>query len=134
MNRLRALERHIGYRGSVLLFFALWSLGNAARLAWPPPEVAAGPAFAYLASIAPLSALAAPWALVGVLCLVQAFTVADTAAFAALSGLLVAWAVVYLVGGLLGAIPQAAWAVIIQVVVAGLVLRISRWPEPSRGA
>ncbi|MBB4935983.1 hypothetical protein FHR32_000288 [Streptosporangium album] len=42
------------------------------------------------------------------------------------------WAVIYLMGGLQGAIAQAYWSVIIQVVVAGLVLRLSRWPEPPK--
>lgn len=52
--------------------------------------------------------------------------------FSALAGLLVVWAVIYLMGGLQGAIAQAYWSVIIQVVVAGLVLRLSRWPEPPK--
>ncbi|WP_327088528.1 hypothetical protein OIE66_40470 [Nonomuraea sp. NBC_01738] len=132
ISRLRALNHRIGYRGSVLLFLALWCGGNASRLAWPPPEARGTSTLVYLSTIAPLPVLAVPWALVAILCLVQAFMRADWLAFTALAGLLMIWAVVYLVGGARGVIPQATWAVIIQIVVAGLVVKISRWPEPHR--
>ncbi|MEU1731384.1 hypothetical protein [Streptosporangium sp. NPDC020145] len=129
IRRLRAIERRVAFRGSVLLFLALWSGGQVARLTLAPPVT---PTTAYLASIAPLPVLAIPWAACTVLCAAQAFTVTDWHAFALTAGVLVTWAVLYLVGGLRSAIPQGYWACIIQIVMAGLVLRISRWPDPPR--
>lgn len=129
----RRLDHLVGYRGSVLLFLGLWSGGNAARLFWPDPEVIGTATYIYLATIAPLWILAIPWALAALACLIGAFLDRDAYAFALLAGLMIAWAVVYLVGGVVGAIPQAYWATIVQVVLAGLVLRISGWPEPIRG-
>ncbi|WP_326829674.1 hypothetical protein OIE13_05930 [Streptosporangium sp. NBC_01810] len=130
IRRLRALDELIGYRGSVLVFLAFWSGGQSARLAWPDPAALGTSTYVYLASIAPLWVLAVPWAICAILCAVQALTVADWLAFAVTAGVLVAWAVIYLVGGIRGAIPQAYWACIVQVAVAGLVLRLSRWPDP----
>lgn len=124
----RRLERLVGYRGSVLLFLALWSGGQVARLTLTPIT----PTTAYLATIAPLPVLVIPWAACCLLCAVQAFTVTDWPAFGLAAGVLVAWAVLYLVGGIRGAIPQGSWACIVQIAVAGLVLRISRWPDPPR--
>lgn len=129
---LRWLDQLVGFRGSVLLFLALWSAGNAVRLARPDPEVIETPTYVYLASIAPLWMLAIPWAGAALACLAGAFRRRDTFAFATLAGLMIVWAVVYLTGGVAGAIPQAYWACIVQVVLAGLVLRISGWPEPYR--
>ncbi|MEO3860856.1 hypothetical protein [Acrocarpospora sp. B8E8] len=129
---LRRIDHLVGYRGSVLLFLALQCAASAVRLARPAPEVVGTTTYTYLASIAPLWTLAIPWAVVCVLCLVYAFRDDDKVAFGAIAGLTVFWSVVYLIGGLVGAIPQAYWQCIVQIVLAGLVLRISGWPEPVR--
>lgn len=129
---MRRIAELIGYRGSVLLFLALWSGGQAVRLGWADAEAASSPTLAYLASIAPLGVMAVPWAVCAVLCIVQAFTITDWHAFALAAGLLVAWAVLYLAGGLQGVIPEAYWACIVQITVAALILRLSRWPDPPR--
>lgn len=131
-RRLRQLDALVGYRGSVLLFLAMWSGGQVYRFAWPDHATLASPTYVYLATIAPLHVLAVPWAISAVLCLAQAFSRTDWPAFAFAAGILVAWAVIYLVGGVRGAIPQGMWACIVQVAVAGLILRISRWTEPPR--
>ncbi len=123
-------ERLVGFRGSVLLFLALWSGSQAIRLAWVDPVLIGTPTYVYLASVAPLWALAVPWGVCALLCGVQAFMTTDWSAFSLTAGMLVAWAVVYLIGGVRGAIPQAYWACIVQIAVAGLILRLSRWPEP----
>ncbi|MEV7013090.1 hypothetical protein [Streptosporangium sp. NPDC051022] len=124
-------DHRVGFRGSVLLFLALWSGSQAIRLYWVDPAAVGTPTYAYLASVAPLWTLAIPWCVCAVLCTVQAFAVTDWTAFALTSGVLVGWAVIHLVGGIQGAIPQAYWSCIVQVAVAGLILRLSRWPEPS---
>ncbi|WP_271222401.1 hypothetical protein [Streptosporangium carneum] len=128
---MQRFDQLVGFRGSVLLFLALWSGTQAVRLAWADPAILSTSTYVYLATVAPLGALAVPWAVCAILCAVQAFTVTDWTAFALTAGVLVAWAVVYLVGGIQGAIPQAYWACVVQVAVAGLILRLSRWPEPS---
>lgn len=130
---LRALERRIGFRGSALLLFALWCGGSAVRLARADEQLASTPTLAYLATIAPLPILAIPWAVATLLCLVCAFREEDKVAFAATAGVMIFWAFAYLVGGVQGVIPQGAWAFIVQMVLAGFVLRLSRWPEPPRG-
>ncbi|MER5622511.1 hypothetical protein ABT061_15850 [Streptosporangium sp. NPDC002544] len=132
-RRLRQLDALIGYRGSVLLFLALWSAGQAHRFAWPDPAALATPTYVYLASVAPLAVLAVPWAVCAALCAVQSVMLVDWHAFALTAGVLVTWAIIYLAGGLRGAIPDGAWACIVQVTVAGLILRLSRWPDPPRG-
>ncbi|MFD0885611.1 hypothetical protein ACFQ08_13735 [Streptosporangium algeriense] len=132
MRRLiHRIDRLVGFRGSVLLFLALWSGSQAIRLAWPDPVITRTPTYVYLASVAPLGMLAIPWAACAIMCGIQAFTVTDWVAFALAAGVLVAWAVIHLVGGVRGAIPQAYWACVVQVAVAGLILRLSRWPEPT---
>jgi len=129
---VRAFDRRVGYRGSVLLFFTLWAGGNAVRLAWPSQEALASPTLVYLGSIAPLWLLALPWAVASLASLVCAFRVEDRLAFGVMAGVMAFWAVTYLAGAVVGVIPQGVWACIVQVVVAGLVLRISGWSEPHR--
>ncbi|MEV8635365.1 hypothetical protein AB0395_27280 [Streptosporangium sp. NPDC051023] len=128
---VQRIDRLVGFRGSVLLFLALWSSAQAVRLAWADPVILSTPTYVYLASVGPLWVMATPWAICAIMCAVQAFTVTDWSAFALTAGVLVAWAVIYLIGGIRGAVPQAYWACVVQIAVAGLILRLSRWPEPS---
>ncbi len=130
---LRRLNVAVGFRGVILLFLALLDLASAYRLVRPDPEVLRTPTNIYLASILPLWIWAVPWAVTGVICLVQAFTRRDRIAFGAAVGLKVGWAVITMCGGLAGVIPQAYWGTIIWVAVAGVVLRVSGWPEPAEG-
>jgi hypothetical protein len=131
-SRLRRFDELVGFRGSVLLFLALWAGGQSARLAWPDPAVLGTPTYVYLASIAPLKVLALPWGVCSILCAVEAFRKVDWLSFSATAGVLVAWAFIYLAGGIQGAIPQAYWSCIVQIAVAGLILRLSRLQEPDR--
>lgn len=130
-ERLRRLNALIGFRGTILLFLALLDLVGAYRLMNPDPELLRTPTNVYLASIVPLAVWAVPWAVTGLICLVQAFARRDRMAFGAAAGLKVGWAVITLCGGLEGVIPQAYWGAMIWVAFAGLVMRVSGWPEPA---
>ncbi len=132
-ERLRRLNKLIGFRGTILLFLAMLDLVSAYRLVRPDPEVVRTPTNVYLADILPLSVWAVPWAVTGLICLVQAFTRRDRIAFGAAAGLKVGWAVITMCGGIAGVIPQAYWGTIIWVAVAGVVMRVSGWPEPAEG-
>ncbi|MDH2425794.1 hypothetical protein [Sphaerisporangium sp. TRM90804] len=128
---LHRLNLRVGFRGTILLFLALLDLAGAYRLLRPDPDVLRTPTNVYLASILPLHVWAVPWGLAGLLCLVQAFTRRDRMAFGAAVGLKLGWAVITMCGGLAGVIPQAYWGAVIWLAVAGVVMRISGWPEPA---
>ncbi len=130
---LRRLNVQVGFRGVILLFLAMLDIVSAYRLVRPDPEVLRTPTNIYLASILPLWVWAIPWAVTGVICLAQAFADHDRLAFGAAAGLKIMWAVVTACGGLAGIIPQAYWGTVIWAALAGVVMRISGWPEPGQG-
>ncbi len=130
-HQLHRLNVRVGFRGVILLFLAMLDLVSAFRFVRPDPAVLSTPTNIYLASILPLWVWAIPWGLTGVICLVQAFADRDRLAFGAAAGLKLLWAVVTACGGLAGVIPQAYWNTTIWVALAGVVMRISGWPEPA---
>ncbi|MGW0587471.1 hypothetical protein [Streptosporangium sp. NPDC002607] len=136
MNRAltwwQGLRHRIGHRGAALCFFALVDLVFAVSLASAPAETRALPSYAFLATILPLRAWAALWAMVGLLCLVQTVMTEDRPAFIAASWLKVGWGCLYLTGFLLGEIPRGYVSAVIWLSFAGFVAVISSWPEPPR--
>ncbi len=130
-HQLHRLNVRVGFRGVILLFLAMLDLVSAYRFVRPDPAVLSTPTNIYLASILPLWVWAIPWAVTGAICLVQAFAVRDRLAFAAAAALKILWAMVTTCGGFAGVIPQAYWGTTIWVALAGVVMRISGWPEPT---
>ncbi|WP_431897939.1 hypothetical protein [Nonomuraea sp. bgisy101] len=128
----QSLRARIGHRGSALLFFGLLDLVFAGSLIAPPLETRSSASYAFLATILPLPVWAVAWGSVGLLCAVQAFMVADRAAFVAASWLKVGWGGIYLAGWLLGEIPRGYVAAAIWLAFAGFVAVIASWPEPLR--
>lgn len=115
--------RIIGRRGAALLFFTLldgfycWALWTA-----PRPLV---PFYAWMDHILPLSAWAACWGIVGLVCLVYAFRVYDTPGFMAAVSLKVGWGLLSLFGWQAGVIDRGYVSAAIWLAFAGFVFLIA---------
>lgn len=123
--------RHIiGYRGDSLIFFGTldlvyaWSLYSASRS--PQPLTVLN---AWMATILPLPAWAMAWAVVGLVCLYHAFRHYDRFGFVAAISVKMLWGLLALWGTLMADVSPGAPAIWLG--LAGLVWRISGWPEPE---
>jgi hypothetical protein len=131
--RRRAATR-IGRRGAFLLFLTVVDATFAWSLASPTDEARRSPTTAYIASIAPLPAWSALWAVVAVVCLIGAVRHHDRIAFAAAAFLKVLFGLTLLGAQLVAHINQAFLGGVIWLFFALVVYLISTWPEaPSPG-
>jgi hypothetical protein len=101
---LGRLGARIGRRGAALLFFTLLDTLYCVGLLSTPRPLA--PFYAWMAAVMPLPAWAACWGTVGVICLVYALRIHDTAAFMFAVGLKVGWGLLSLFGWLSGAVDR----------------------------
>ncbi len=129
MSAGRILAR-IGRRGAALLFFALldfvygFALLTAAR-----PLTAL---HAWMDAIMPLTAWAACWWAVGLICLIFAFMTSDTAAFMAAVAIKVAWGMPALFGWMSGKVPLGYLAAVIWLAFAAFVYLIAGGIPPAQ--
>jgi hypothetical protein len=126
---LRRLLCAVGRRGAALLFFALLDFVYSYSLFNPAPELRNNPNMVFLRDLLPLSVWATLWAIVGVLCLRDAFRQNDKVGFAAAIAMKVMWGLVSVVGVFYG-VPRAYVSATIWLCLAGWVAIISTWPEP----
>lgn len=122
------IRRRVGVRGEFLLALALIDLVQCYRLSFPSQETLASVTTQFLATLLPLPVWGAIWGAVGVLCLVQAFQLADRWAFSAASMLKVAFALAHIAAWASG-VPQAWWSVAIWLVFARVVHVMAKVPE-----
>lgn len=121
----------VGRRGRVLLFFGCLDLVYAFSLAAPDDETRAGTFFAWLAGVAPMFMWASGWALVGAVCLWQAFCHRDAIGFAAAICLKVCWGIVCVGAWLFGDVERGYVSAAIWLGLAYFVSIIGGWPEPG---
>jgi hypothetical protein len=131
---VRWAARRVGYRGATLLFFGQldlvigWSLIDPVSV----PLLRAAPAYRVLLAVGWLRpAWAGTWALVGMVCLVQAWQRTDRFAFAAAIGIKAVWSLGLLAAWPLGA-PRGWVSAEVWLTMAGFVRIIAAWPEPAR--
>ncbi|MFG1708444.1 PAS domain S-box protein [Nonomuraea sp. M3C6] len=124
----RVLHR-IGRRGASLAFAGLLCLAIAASLAFTPAGQRATPAYAMLASIAPLTVWALAWCTIGALCLVQMFLRSDRIAFAAATALLLTYGLMHLVSTFTGDDPRGWVGGAVWLALGGWIALIATWPE-----
>jgi hypothetical protein len=122
---------HVGKRGRVLLFFGALDLVYAVSLAQPDETTRRLPMFVWLAGIAPLWVWSVTWALVGVVCLWQAFRRRDGFGFAAAIALKICWGIVGLGAWLFGGVDRGYVSAAIWLGLAYFVGNIAGWPEPG---
>ena len=118
----RLLAR-IGRRGAALLFFALLDEVYAIALLTAARPLTAF--YAWMNAIMPLAAWAACWAAVGLVCLVFAFAIRDTAAFMAAVAIKVGWGLPALFGWIHGAVPLGYLSAAIWLAFAAFVYLIA---------
>lgn len=123
----------LGKRGRVLLYFGGLDLVYAVSLAQPDATTRGGPFFAWLTEVAPIWAWSLAWAVVGAVCLWQAWCRRDSLGFAAAIALKIGWGLVCLGGWLLGAVDRGYVSAAIWLGLAYFVWVISGWPEPDGG-
>lgn len=128
IRRLRGLEQRIGFRGSVLLFFAELDFVYGYVLAFPAPETAASPTYRYFSSLLPLRAWALLWVGVGVICFYHALHRYDRFGFVAAIALKILWGSLALIGVWYADVSISTVAIWLS--LAGMIWRISAWPEP----
>lgn len=129
----RAVDRRIGNRGAVLLVFGAVDLIYAHGLMFPTPTARASQVYQLVAAVAPLWAWALLWAGVGLTCWVQAFQRWDRIAFTAAVALKVLFGLTCAGGQAFGMLDRGYISAGIWLGLAGMMLRISRWPEPPPG-
>lgn len=122
---------HVGKRGRVLLFFGALDVVYAVSLAQPDVATKRAPFFSWLAVIAPLRVWALAWAVVGVVCLWQAFCRRDRIGYASAIGLKIGWGLLSLGGWLFGAVDRGYVSAAIWLGLAYAVSVIASWPEPG---
>lgn len=119
-------------RGAALLVFASLDAVYAVRLATAAPHDSAF--YTWLDHVVRLPAAAVPWAAVGVLCAVQAWTRGcDRAAFAAAIGIKSLWAGLHAVAWVAGGAADGWSAAAVWAAFAVVVWLIAGWPEPVGG-
>jgi hypothetical protein len=128
---LKTLLRHLGRRGSFLLFLSLLDLIYGYALLSPTSRSLNNPTILFLMQIMPLWAWGLLWLLVGVVCFIFAFRCKDTIAFGAAVFLKVFWGFVFLVGWLLGDVERGYLSTAIWTAFAAVTLLIAGWPEPK---
>lgn len=119
----------IGRRGCSLLFLAFLDLVFAHSLMDFHESGQRAPAYDFLATIMPLRVWGLLWLAVGLICLVQAFMVADRIAFSLASALKVGWGLSYASGWLFHGLTGAGVAAVVWLAFGGWVTIISTWPE-----
>lgn len=129
MTRLRRTARRLSQRGAVLLILAAVDLVFAVALIQAPPETVASETYRFYASLLPLPVWGAAWAAVGALCMAQAWTPRDRAAYSAATGLKVGWALLHLGAWAAGVLPRGYVLAVIWLLAAGLVMVVSTVPK-----
>lgn len=128
-------KQRVGYRGGFLIL--LGALDLLLSLSFFDPQAAhlaaQAPAYSVVVVVLPLWGWALAFLLVGITCLVQAWMRNDYVAFGAALTLKTLWLVF-----LLAALPRAGIIssgrlISFWLIITGMVLLASRWPEPSRG-
>ncbi len=126
----RRLVNRLGRRGASLLFFALvygvWAFG---LFQLTPADVAASRTYRFAAALMPMWALAALWTATTGACIVQAFQRRDRIAFGLASLCSVGWAIVQLLGWLLGEVPRGYVGAALWTGFAAFVQLIAGWRE-----
>ncbi len=80
----------------------------------------------------PLSAWGLIWISVGIVLLVEAFLVADQIGFVLAEVLKLVWGILNLAAWANGGVPRGYVGAVIWIALAGFVLVLSGWDEPSR--
>lgn len=127
-----AAKRVLGRRGTALVVFGTLDLAVAWSLLSPPDRIAAHatPGYRALVLWMPLTAWAALWGAVGVLCLVQAFMRKDLWGFGAAIGVKLMWTSGMVSAWVLYREPRVWLSAIVWAGLAVLVSVIAGWPEP----
>lgn len=124
------LAHRIGRRGASLLFFATLDFVYSLSLFAPAPEHRRSSSLVFLSQIMPLWCWGTLWGVVGLVCLVGAFTTRDRWAFAAATSLKVLWGGIILLGWLLAGLERGWLSAAVWLVFAGFVYIVSGWAEP----
>lgn len=132
MRRFHALRARLSQRGACLLLIAALDLINAQALATAPAETRAGSSYTFLATLLPLPVWAALWAAVGLLCLLQAWTQHDRAAYTAASILKILWALLHLGAWAAGLLPRGYVSAAVWLLAAGFVSVVATVPRYGR--
>lgn len=131
------IDRHVGYRGSILLGFAVVDLAYAITLATSDPESTA--VYRWFNAIMPLMVWAAAWLAIGTMCAWFAFRdhetesgPADLPGFQAAISIKMVWGLGCVLGWAMADVPLSSLA--IWLVLAFIVWRNAGWAEPRLGA
>lgn len=122
--------RHVGRRGSALLFFAFLDFVYSFSLWAPPVDAKKTASLKFIASVLPLPVWATLWAIAAVLCLIDAFRKKDKIGFAAAITIKVLWGWLFIIGGVAAHLERAYVSATVWLCLAAWVAIISGWPEP----
>lgn len=130
-SRARALTHRIGRRGAILLILAVIDVSYGLSLIGPASETLGLAATRWREHYAPLWVWGLGWLVIAVILIVSAFLRNDRFGYAAAIGWKIAWSATTLASWIIGGVDRGWVSSIIWAVVAGMVLVIAGWPEPS---
>jgi hypothetical protein len=126
-----AVGQQLGRRGACLLFLGLLKLTVAFSLVNPPGSAAAITTYHVLELVVPLAVWSLVWAAVGAVCLLQAWSRTDRAAFTAASAIWTAWGLLYALAWVAYGVPRAWVGASIWFALAAFIQVLAGWPEPE---
>lgn len=132
MTVVGGVMQRVGRRGAALLFFTLLDLVYCFALLTAPKPLT--PQYVWMSEIMPLTAWAACWGAVGLICLWFAFRTYDTPAFTAAVSLKVGWGLLSFFGWIAGVVDRGYVSAVIWLAFAAFVALIAGGipPAPER--
>ena len=125
----RSITHRIGYRGAVLLVFALIDIIYAFSFAFPTQEALKSQTFQYLVNFLPLPVWVIIWGGVGSLCIFFAFRRNDAWGYASAIMIKIFWAWIFLIGWALNEVGRGYLSAVIWGGFAVFLWLESRRPE-----
>jgi hypothetical protein len=131
-GRVSALTHRIGRRGAILLILAVIDIAYGMSLVGPASETLGLAATIWREHYAPLWVWGVGWLVIAAILIVSAFLRNDRFGYAAAIGWKIAWSLTSLASWIVGGVERGWVSSIVWAVVAGMIVVIAGWPEPTR--
>jgi hypothetical protein len=131
-GRAPAPTHRIGRRGAILLILAVIDIAYGMSLVGPASETLGLAATIWREHYAPLWVWGVGWLVIAAILIVSAFLRNDRFGYAAAIGWKIAWSLTTLASWIVGGVERGWVSSIVWAVVAGMIVVIAGWPEPTR--
>jgi hypothetical protein len=131
-GRAPAPMYRIGRRGAILLILSVIDIAYGLSLIGPASETLGLAATIWREHYAPLWVWGVGWLVIAAILIVSAFLRNDRFGYAAAIGWKIAWSLTSLASWIVGGVERGWVSSIVWAVVAGMIVVIAGWPEPTR--